>query len=374
MQEAFLALLKAGLWETSPELSAFTPPIDWEEILRLTEEQTVTGVITDGIASLPKEFHGARPLMMQFYARTATLEDENQRMNAFVPRLMTQLEQRGVRSMLLKGQGVSTCYPQPLHRVDGDIDLLVPDADEYRNARTLMAMIAEEVQQEDEGRKHSAFQHKGFVIEIHGDFRFSINRSCRLNTPAWKRKRLSEEGRRIKEGLLENVVLPPVQFDVLFIFAHLLNHYMGAGGVGLRQVSDWMMFLNQNLENVDLQALEADLDQLGLRKYWEVFGTMAVDFLGFPRERMPLYDAKNAKKAEIVLENIFKTGNFGTIQHQKQLKGDTHFILRKLVAFTGQIPVYARNLRVFPKDSVWCFGQFVASSLRGYQTKELAEE
>lgn len=370
-QKAFLALLKAGLWNTSPDFSAFTSNVDWKTILNISEEQTVTGIITDGIASLPKEYHGARPVMMQFYARTMTLEDENLRMNAFVPKLMMQLEQKGVRSMLLKGQGVSMCYPRPLHRVVGDIDLLIPDAEEYRNARELMLIIAEEVQEEDKGRKHSAFQYKGFVIEIHGDFRFNINRQCQIKTPVWKRKRLSEV-RHIKEDLLKDAVLPPVQFDVLFIFAHLLNHY-NLGGVGLRQVSDWMIFLHRNLETIDLAVLQEDLDLLGLRPYWEVFGAMAVDFLGYPKERMPLYDAKNSRKGKIALENIFKTGNFGSIQKQKQLKEGSHLVLKKLVTFAGQVPVFIRNFRVFPKDTLWCFRQFVASSLRGFQTIELTE-
>ena len=32
--------------------------------------------------------------------------------------------------------------------------------------------------------------------------------------------------------------------------------------------------------------------------------------------------------------------------------------------------MYARNLRVFPHDTLWCFKEFIASALRGYQTKE----
>ena len=168
-------------------------------------------------------------------------------------------------------------------------------------------------------------------------------------------------------------MLPPVQFDVIFIFAHMLGHYMGAGGVGLRRVSDWMMFLNRHFEEIDLQELEDDLNFLGIRRYWEVFGAMAVGYLGFPKEKMPLYDDKNTKKGRMVLENIFKTGNFGALQKQDQLKGDANPVLKKIVTFVGQVPVYARNLRVFPKDTLWCFRQFIASALSGYQSKPLPE-
>lgn len=369
-EREFLELLKAGLWGSQLDLSVFGKDTDWDVVYQLAKEQTVIGVITDGLSALPKENHGARPTMMQFFARTMNLEDENRRMNSFVPQLMTQLERKGVHSMLLKGAGVATCYRQPLHRVVGDIDLLVMDAEEYQKARTLMLMIAEEVENEDVGRKHSTFRYKGMTIEIHGNFRFNINKQCRLHTPAWKKNRLAEGGRHIEEGLLKGAILPPVQFDVLFIFAHLLAHYIG-GGIGLRQVSDWLVFLKEHIAKINLQILEEDLDFLGLRKYWEVFGAMAVDQLGFPEELMPLYNKKNIKKGRIVLQNIFKTGNFGTKQKQEQLKEGANPIAKKAVTFWGQIPVYARNLRVFPKDTLWCFKEFIASSLRGYQTKEI---
>ena len=370
-EKEFLELLKAGLWGSQPDLTVFGKDTDWTAVYQLAKEQTVIGVITDGLSALPKEYHGARPTMMQFFARTMNLEDENRKMNGFVPQLMTQLERKGVHSMLLKGAGVATCYRQPLHRVVGDIDLLVMDAEEYQKARTLMLMIAKEVENEDVGRKHSAFNYKGMTIEVHGDFRFYINKQCRLHTPAWKKNRLAEGGRHIEEGLLKGAILPPVQFDVLFIFAHMVGHYQGSGGVGLRQVSDWLVFLKEHIAEINLQTLEEDLDFLGLRKYWEVFGAMAVDQLGFPEGLMPLYDKKNTKKGRIVLHNIFKTGNFGTKQRQEQLKEGANPIAKKAVTFWGQIPVYARNLRVFPKDTLWCFKEFIGSSLRGYQTKEI---
>ena len=370
-EKEFLELLKAGLWGSPLDLTVFSKDTDWEAVYQLAKEQTVIGVITDGLSALPKEYHGARPTMMQFFARTMNLEDENRKMNSFGPQLMTQLERKGIHSMLLKGAGVATCYRQPLHRVVGDIDLLVMDAEESKKARALMLMIAKEVENEDVGRKHSAFNYKGMTIEIHGDFRFYINKQCRLHTSAWKKNRLAVGSRHIEEGLLKGAILPPVQFDVLFIFAHMVGHYQGSGGVGLRQVSDWLVFLKQHIAEINLQTLEEDLDFLNLRKYWEVFGTMAVDQLGFPEGLMPLYDKRYRKKGRIVLHNIFKTGNFGTKQRQEQLKEGSNPIAKKAVTFWGQIPVYARNLRVFPKDTLWCFKEFIGSSLRGYQSKEI---
>jgi hypothetical protein len=367
--QIFLELLRAGLWGVSPDLSLFDTTIEWGKVLEVGQEQTVVGVLTDGIAMLPNEMRGERRVVMPFFARTMELEDENRKMNRFAPFLMTQLEKKGVKSILLKGQGVAMCYRQPLHRVVGDIDLLVPDAEQYQRARQLMMKIAEVTEDEDEGRKHSAFVYKGMTIEIHGDFRFSINDQCRRHTKEWKEIRLAEVPRRIDEGELKGALLPSVQFDAVFIFAHLLGHYMGAGGVGLRQVSDWMMFVNRYHQEIDKDVLVDDLNLLGIRQYWEVFGAMAVDYLGFRKERMPLYNRRNSKKGKIVLTNIFKTGNFGAKQKKWQLKEGSNTMLKKVVTFCGQIPVYSRNLRLFPKDTLWCFSNFVRSAMGGYKTQ-----
>ena len=370
-QTCFLELLRVGLWGGSLNTSLFEKDVDWRRVLELAGEQTVIGVVTDAVSLLQTELRGERPVMMQFFARTMALEDENRQMNRFAPFLMTQLEKKGVASLLLKGAGVATCYRQPLHRVVGDIDLLIVDNEQYHKAKTLMGKIAESIEEEDEGRKHSAFSYKGMTIEIHGDFRFAINPQCRKNTRQWKEERIAGTPRSLSEGPLTGATLPSIQFDAVFIFAHMLSHYLGAGGVGLRQVSDWMMFLNRHLEEIDVNVLVGDLEFLGIKHYWEVFGAMAVDELGYPKDRMPLYDERHSKKGRMVLRNIFKTGNFGAKQKEWQLKEGSNPVLKKMVTFAGQVPVYGRNLRLFPKDTLWCFREYVHGALRGYKTKPI---
>ena len=74
-EKEFLELLKAGLWNAPLDLSMFSSQTDWERILQLAKEQTVMGVITDGLSGVPREKQGERRVMMQFYARTMALED-----------------------------------------------------------------------------------------------------------------------------------------------------------------------------------------------------------------------------------------------------------------------------------------------------------
>ena len=47
-QQAFFALVKAGLWEQNVRLSQFGQ-IDFNEVYRLAEEQSVVGLVAAGI-------------------------------------------------------------------------------------------------------------------------------------------------------------------------------------------------------------------------------------------------------------------------------------------------------------------------------------
>lgn len=365
--ETFLQLLKAGLWGTSLDVSKFSAEIDWDGVYQLAQEQTVMGFVTEGISQLPREKQGRRQLMLQFYKQTAEIEDENRKMNEFVPYLISQMERMGVQAVLLKGQGVAANYMNPLRRAVGDIDLLITGDGQYERAKKLMEKIAT-LDEEDVKRKHVAFLYKGMVVELHGNFRFLINKKCKKHLDAWKRIRLTGDSRAINNDYVKGLVVPSIQFDVVFIFAHMLGHLMGSGGVGLRQVSDWMMFVNKYYDEIDLKALEEDLLLLGLWDYWRIFGAMAVSELGFPSERMPYYDSQLKNKGRKILKLILYTGNFGTRQKVKQLDENANVILKKMVTLLGQLPVYVNNFIVFPKDTVWCFGQYLRLALRGYQS------
>ena len=56
-QAAFIALVRAGLWENSQKCSVesleFRDSVDWEEVYRLASEQAVLGLVLAGIDFLP---------------------------------------------------------------------------------------------------------------------------------------------------------------------------------------------------------------------------------------------------------------------------------------------------------------------------------
>jgi hypothetical protein len=119
--QAFLALLRAGLWEQA--VANINDKVDWERVYQLAEEQSVVGLVLAGI-----EHSYVKPpqdLLLQWIGEVQIIEQQNKAMNEFVASLIKKLRKEDVYTILVKGQGIAQCYERPLWRSSGDVDLLL---------------------------------------------------------------------------------------------------------------------------------------------------------------------------------------------------------------------------------------------------------
>lgn len=101
-QQAFLALVKAGLWEKEARLSQFDN-IDYTAILNLAEEQSVVGLVTAGLEKVADE-KVPKEVILQFIGSTLQIEQQNKGMNAFIEKLIGMLRQHGVYTLIVKAK------------------------------------------------------------------------------------------------------------------------------------------------------------------------------------------------------------------------------------------------------------------------------
>lgn len=356
---AFLELLKAGLWGTAVQSSDFAEgDVDWERVVELARQQTVVGIVGEAMSQLPRGVM-PRPLYLQMLKEVMEIEEENKRMNSLIPILFRTLDQLDVQSWLLKGQGVAQCYENPLRRTSGDIDVFFPIVGEYERAREdfLLHLKPEDVHNDNHQTKTLEFDYKGIYIELHGQILPEVNRRCNRYFAAFQEECLAEKGIGWNGALL-----PPARFDSVFIFMHMVRHYFG-GGIGLRQVSDWMRYVHVHHRDIQEEILKEDLQKTGLFKLWQAFGCMAVECLGCPSESMFFYSPSFSKQARRLLKYILESGNFG--YYDERTKSDSRFYLvRRFVAFWGHLQMKLRNLMMFPEESVYGIPSFVIDGLR----------
>lgn len=309
-QQQFFALLRAGLWDTHAEAEMFSGDTHWETIFVQAARQTVQGLVAKAASTLPTEVQPPAPVLSKARSIVAATIRSHALLNRTLGEAVTMLARNGIRPVLLKGQGVATNYVEPTLRMCGDIDLYV-GRQNYRRACALARQWGETAEEGTESEKHYHFHHAGVTVELHRiaeqlplpwqDTRFQ----------RWTRRHL--HGNNLRSVVIEGatVSLPPVNFDALYVFNHVWHHFSAGGGIGLRQLCDWVRYLHAFRHEIDRPQLERDLRAFGLWRPWRVFGPIAVDVLGLPREEFPFYTSAFARHGERMLAMIECEGNFG---------------------------------------------------------------
>ena len=147
------------------------------------------------------------------------------------------------------------------------------------------------------------------------------------------------------------VFLPSPDNDVIFVFAHILQHFF-RGGIGLRQICDWCRLLWTYRELMNYKLLESRLRKMVVMTEWRTFAALAVDTLGMPVEAMPLYSPskKWVRKSKKVLCFIFETGNFGH-NRDESYKITSSFQKRMLISLSRRTRDFIKQARVFPANA-----------------------
>lgn len=364
-QQAFFALLKAGLWETGVRLTSYGE-IKCAFLLTIAQEQSVVGLVSAGLERVV-DTKVSKELALQFAGQTLQLEQRNKAMNAFVASLIEQLRKEDIYAILVKGQGIAQCYERPLWRACGDVDLFLSE-ENYRKAAQVLKPIASSIDEENKYNKHLAITIDRWEVELHGTLRSGL----------WKRMdRAIDEvqndvfyGGRVRSWIngQTQVFLPAADEDVVFIFSHILQHFYKEG-IGLRQICDWCRLLWTYKDSINHGLLESRIRKMGVMTEWKAFAALAVDYLGMPVEAMPLYGANNnwSKKAQKVMAFIMETGNFGN-NRDYSYRQKYPFVVFKAISLWRHLQDFGRYFVIFPLDSIkvtwWRIGEGLSAVMK----------
>lgn len=238
-QQAFLTLVRAGLWETEVQLFQYGV-IDFKEIYRLAQEQSVVGLITSGLEYVT-DVAVSKDIILSFVGATLQLEQRNKEMNAFIASLISDMKAANIYAILVKGQGVAQCYNRPLWRSCGDVDLLL-SKENYTKALNLLLPLASKVDEENPISIHQGLTINNWAVELHGSLRGRLWKSLDEVLDEVQEEVFCIGAIRSWTNNKEQVFLPKADEDIIFVFAHILQHYF-RGGVGLRQICDWCRIL-----------------------------------------------------------------------------------------------------------------------------------
>ena len=252
---AIFAFLKYCLG-SKEDMSRVIAGMDWQELYSFASKQALLGLCFDGIERLGKEYPEelrlnpiGRELLMPWMGKAQQIRRQNMKVNAVAGKLFAMLREDGMRCCILKGQGNALMYPNPYSRTPGDIDVWI-DASRER--------ILEYAQKKFELGDDIRLQHletslDGVPVELHFF-------PCSMNNPIYH-ARLQKWFRRNADlqcshivGLPDgagDIAIPTTAFNVVYQLTHLYHHFFDEG-IGMRQIIDYFLVVNDFSKNVFL--------------------------------------------------------------------------------------------------------------------------
>ena len=252
---AFFAFLKYCLGYKG-NMSRVVAGMDWQMLYSFASKQALLGLCFEGIERLGKEYPEelrlnpiGRELLMTWMGKAQQIRRQNMKVNTVASKLFSMLREDGLRCCVLKGQGNALMYSNPYSRTPGDIDVWI-DASRER----IMEYAQKKFELGDDIRlQHLETSLDGVPVELHFF-------PCSMNNPIYH-TRLQKWFRRNADlqcshivGLPDgagDIAIPTTAFNVVYQLTHLYHHFFDEG-IGMRQIIDYFLVVNDFSKNVFL--------------------------------------------------------------------------------------------------------------------------
>ena len=230
--------------------------IDWKQLYTFSSNQAILGLCFYGIEKLGNEYSEElkrnpieRELLMTWMGATQQIRRQNMKANVVANKLYSMLREDGLRCCILKGQGNALMYPNPYSRTPGDIDVWVNASREQ---------ITEYAQKHFEIGDDIRFHHletsvDGVPVELHFFPGIMNNPIYNVRLQKWFKRNADLQCSNVvslPDGIGE-IAIPTTAFNVVYQLTHLYHHFFDEG-IGMRQIIDYFLVVNDFSKNVFL--------------------------------------------------------------------------------------------------------------------------
>lgn len=309
-QRVLLQLLRIATgWERATTLP---PDVDWKEVVSLAEQQDVLSIVADGYELYLRNNPGTQSflskngyedLKMKMFSSVFMSENNYKLHKNVLGKLCQIFNKANIPFIVMKGLSCGRYYPNPGHRLCGDIDIYAGKDFEESNKALLESGIAVEPHY----YRHTVSVLHGVTIENHRIL-------CDLRGP---RKQTTE-----LESLLETIArksieegesygtnypgahYPVPDFNALFLPWHVSAHFEFER-VTLRHLLDWALFLYHDGKIIDLQLFKDSKARFtyGLGPFADIMTDLSIRYLGLPEESLPKEMVEDAARVDRVLSD-----------------------------------------------------------------------
>lgn len=367
----------------------------WNALFSMASRNAVIGIVGSVVSSIGRSLESPsstvsllpETISAKLKACIDRIKESHLLLNVTIAQVNDYLCDRGIRPVLLKGQGVALEYTSPTMRQCGDIDLYVRP-DDFKKACSALSEICEtDGGGLDELSHHAAFKKNGIPVELHF--------KCAVSVFSEYDKKISEiterylhcpDGnfRKHSFGGKHDVFLPPADFDAFYLLYHLIRHFIYEG-VGLRHFCDYAVFMHSHSGEIDKAALVRHFNDTGVLKLYEVLRCLMVRYFGVSPDTLPAAGPEDGgnvpeiaggnfsrrvwRKSEKMLALVMECGNFGFFMFKPRgfnsVKSNRlRYYLRKADSLSRKLKWRIRIFSLFPAYVSGEFPRFVYSHVK----------
>ncbi len=321
MNSLFYQLIRVAIG-TQSNLSRLPSNKEWKVLYEMAHKQSLIGVCFAGLQHLGADADEgfarigmSEMLYLTWIGMAAQIQQRNKKIDEQCLELQKKLLSDGLKSCLLKGQGVARLYGEELRplRQSGDIDIWI-DASRERVIEYGMQIRPTKVFDQ----KHMDYLcYEDTVVEAHW---IPVKRY----NPIWNyklEKYFESERERQFTNVVDGLCIPTNDFQLIHQLFHVYSHYVYEG-VGLRQIMDlYFTQINCAKEYNGFQKVIKLFKNLDLMKYVAATQWVLKEIFLMPADL--LLCEPNAQEGQKLLDEILIGGNFGHYNKQNHVKDET---------------------------------------------------
>ena len=325
MPELFVELLQLSLGNKE-DLSRTPSREEWQALMITAEQQSVVGVLVNGMERLPKDQLPAKDLLLQWIGMaqissgTYLLHCERAR------ELTSKFKLAGFRSCVLKGIGMAQLYPKPDNRQFGDIDLWVDG-----NRNEVMKWLHTQC------KIGTVIWHHvdtDFFEDVPSEIHFlpcwMYNPSCNSRLQQWFDSQRADQMTVDKQL---GFAYPSVKFNAVYSLVHFYHHLIEEG-IGIRHIIDYY-YVIKALATEDRQGVVDKLKRFGMLRLAGAMMWVLKDVCGMPAEC--LICEPDEKEGRFLFDEILRGGNFGHYRNDDRQRNSVGRLMALLPHYPQEV-------------------------------------
>ncbi len=310
-QKTVCKLISAAMFHTK---ETFAADVDWDAVRDEMRAQTVQGLVLDVLPELPI----SDDLKKSWRNECLRIMKNNILLRSEQSNFLNVLDEAGIPYVILKGTAAAMYYPNPLLRAMGDVDVFVP-ACFHLQVKKILRSENYTLRNEEKGNyRHLVFFKNNIIFEVHQSFAtVNGNKEKKYIDNLLESGTGNNTSGNMLNGKEEHSFkVPQTNVNGIVLLEHIGQHL--TAGLGLRQIIDWMMFVNKCLHDDEWGSFEEIAQKAGLKTLAETATKLCVENCGLNGAYTWCMDADD-NVVKYLLEYLFDSGNFGSKNYNKNL-------------------------------------------------------